>query len=140
MVSKLVVNRAFRTVVLLSLAILLVGVWMLTNARQPARAADSSIQTAFVCTPASVGVFTDIIPGRVHVRCSNSYNDNGATIYYWAFSASDSAAASRYQSLFSTALVTGTNVTVYFIPGDTSGATWGCGISDCRRIWGATAP
>ena len=54
-------------------------------------------------------------PGRVHVKCLETYfNDSGSIIYYWAYSASDSAAAGRYQSLFSTAQVTGSTVTVYF--------------------------
>ena len=140
MIKNIIVNRGYRLVILTTLAIILIGLWMLTNARQPVQAADSTIQSAFVCTPVQVGVFNNSGPGRVHVKCLETYNDSGSIIYYWAYSASDSAAAGRYQSLFSTAQVTGSTVTVYFTPGDTSGNAWGCGSTDCRRIVGATTP
>lgn len=123
----------------LILIILLVAtVAALALRRLPVRSAHAQVGAAssFVCTPADVGVFIQ----RVHVRCTVTVNVGGNLVAYWAYPASDSAGASRFLSLFETAKATGTNITIYYDPADLSGSTFGCGNSDCRRIWGATSP
>ena len=105
-----------------------------------AGASDAGVQSYTFCTPTEVGVFTSPAPGRVHVKCSAGVTDGSNTIYYWAYPANDAAAAARYQSLFSTAMATGKQLTIFYKSGDTSGSAWGCGSSDCRVIYGATMP
>jgi hypothetical protein len=90
-------------------------------------------------TPASyhVAVFTN----RVHVWCPSTTPVGGAPaltgIYWFAFPTSpDSAAASRFMSLVQTATIAGRTVWVELDPNDTSGTSFGCGSSDCRRIAG----
>ena len=93
----------------------------------------------FPCTIVRTGVFSAPAPGRVHVQCSNAINDNGASITFWAFKADDSATASRYLSIFNTALATGRTVGIFYNSGE-NGSAWGCDVSNCRPIVGATMP
>lgn len=88
------------------------------------------------CTVLDVGVFIQ----RVHVRCTTTVNIGGNIIAWWAYPTSDSAGASRFLSLFETAKATGSTLTLYYDPNDLTGSTFGCGTTDCRRIWGATSP
>jgi hypothetical protein len=98
-----------------------------TQAIEPSAPAD-----VHTCTPSHVGAFAD----RVHVRCSNP-GQPGPSIYYFAFCSSiDPALASRYLSVFTTAKVTGKNLSIYYDPADTSGTGCGCNAGDCRLIWG----
>ncbi len=84
----------------------------------------------FTCTPYRVAAFTN----RVHIWCSSPTPQG---ISYFAVSTSDSGAASRFLSIFTTAKVTGKNVMIYYWYTDTSGAAWGCGSGDCRVASGA---
>ena len=123
----------------LILIILLIATGVVLAARRlSARTAHAQVSAtaAFVCTPFDVGVFIQ----RVHVRCTVAANVGGNLVSWWAYPTSDSAGASRFLSLFETAKATGTNITIYYDPADLTGSTFGCGNSDCRRIWGATSP
>jgi hypothetical protein len=91
-------------------------------------AAPSAPNSYFICSPANAAVFSN----RVHIKCSNT---PGSGVYYFAAATNDSAGASRYLSLITTALVTGKQVEVWYDPaGD--GSAWGCGTGDCRPIQG----
>jgi hypothetical protein len=88
--------------------------------------------------PMNVGLFTN----RVHVYCATTTPIGGATaipsIHWFAVPTSpDSAAASRYMSLFQSASIAGKTLWVYLDPNDTSGTSIGCSASDCRQISGA---
>ncbi len=85
-----------------------------------------------------VAVFTN----RVHVWCQTTTPVGGAPalsgISWFAFPTSpDSAAASRFLSLFQSSAISGRYVWLEVDPNNTSGSTFGCGSSDCRRIFGA---
>ena len=98
-----------------------------------AQAAPTAPTTTFSCTP-------DIIVSanvRVVAHCNPGYDN---TIYWFAYPTSDSGNASRMLSLFESARATGSTVTFYFEPNDTSGTSYGCLASDCRAIWAATMP
>ncbi|MGE5123842.1 MAG: hypothetical protein ACM3H7_04945 [Acidobacteriaceae bacterium] len=84
-----------------------------------------------------VAVFTT----RVHIWCQSTTPVGGAPaltgISWFAFPTSpDSAGASRIFSILQSAKVTGGVVWVWVNPADTSGTSFGCGASDCRRIYG----
>ena len=85
----------------------------------------------FNCTPASVATFTN----RVHVRCSPAAP--GGISYFAACTTTDSASASRFLSVFTTAKVTAKNLGIYYTASDTSGTACGCASSDCRLLTGA---
>jgi hypothetical protein len=85
-----------------------------------------------------VAVFTN----RVHVWCQSTTAVGGAPalsgIYWFAFPTSnDSAAASRFLSLFQTSAISGRYVWLEVNPTDTSGSSFGCAAGDCRRVFGA---
>lgn len=92
----------------------------------------------YVCNPTNhIGLFT----GRVHIYCQSTTPIAGAPalsgIYWFAVpTAPDSAAASRFMSLLQTAVITSRPVWVQANPTDTSGSSFGCAASDCRRIYG----
>ena len=88
--------------------------------------------TEFPCTVYRTAVFSYPDPGRIHVQCSNT---PGSGVYWFAFKADDSAAASRMLSIFNTALATGKPLIVWYLNED--GSSWGCGYADCRPIQGA---
>ena len=81
------------------------------------------------CTPNSVATF----PDRVHVRCTPTI---GGGVIYFAVNASETAFASRFISMATAGIVSGRTLSVSFDPIDKSGATFGCGFSDCRRAKG----
>ncbi len=83
----------------------------------------------FTCEPTEVAVFQN----RIHVKCAQSYNDGGATIWYWAVSVSGVQWANRFLSTSTTALVSGRKLVIQFTAGDTSGTRFGCLAQDCRR-------
>jgi hypothetical protein len=85
----------------------------------------------FVCTLTHIGAFSN----RVHVRCNPAAPNNIS--YFAACNASDSATASRYLSIFTTAKAMGKNLAIYYTPSDTSGTACGCSSTDCRVLWGA---
>ncbi len=84
-------------------------------------------------TPDQVAVFGS----RVHVHCAST-NPTIAGIHWFAVPTSpDSASASRYMSIFQSALVANKRLFLFVDPNDTSGGSFGCGTGDCRRIVGA---
>lgn len=87
--------------------------------------------------PTHVGLFMN----RVHIYCTSTTPVSGAPaltgIYWFAFPTSpDSAEASRFMSIMQSSRITGIVVWVYLNPSDTSGSSFGCGSSNCRRIIG----
>jgi hypothetical protein len=87
--------------------------------------------------PTHVGLFTD----RVHIYCTTTTPISGAPalngILWFAFpTGPDSAEASRFMSIMQSSHITGETVWVEVDPNDTSGTTFGCGATNCRRIYG----
>lgn len=85
-----------------------------------------------------VAVFTN----RVHVWCQTTTPVAGAPalsgISWFAFpTGPDSAASSRFLSLFQSSAISGKYLWLEVNPTDTSGSSFGCGSSDCRRVYGA---
>jgi hypothetical protein len=85
-----------------------------------------------------VAVFTN----RVHVWCQTTTPVGSAPalsgIYWFAFPTSpDSAAASRFLSLFQSSAISGRYIWLEVDPTNTSGASFGCASADCRRVYGA---
>lgn len=91
-------------------------------------AAAPEAATWYRCTPANVASYTT----RIHVKCTVATGG----IQYFAYPTRDTANASRFLSLLSTAAVAGRQVDVLYDPADTSGAAYGCGVGDCRPILG----
>jgi len=88
--------------------------------------------------PNHVGLFTD----RVHIYCTSTTPIASAPalsgIFWFAFPTSpDSAGASRFFSLLQSTKITGGTLWVMVNPNDTSGSSFGCAASDCRKIYGA---
>ncbi len=83
----------------------------------------------FTCVPIDVSVY---VKSRVHVRCGPG---DGA-IQYFAISVSDQNEANRVLSLVSTAYAMQKRINILYEPTDLSGASFGCGIADCRIIMG----
>ncbi len=89
-------------------------------------------------TPATahVAVFSD----RVHIYCPSTTPVSGAPalsgIFWFAYpTAPDSAQASRFMSLLQASAISGRYVWLEVSPTDTSGASFGCGSSNCRRFF-----
>lgn len=86
----------------------------------------------------NIAVLTD----RVHIFCDSTSPVAGAPalssqIHWFAVPTSpDSMAASRFMSLLQTAVITGNPIWVQADPADMSGASFGCGASDCRKMYG----
>lgn len=109
-------------------------------AAPPALAAPDAIYWYQCNTPTTmhVGLFSN----RVHVYCTTTTPIAGAPaidgiFWFTVPTAPDSAAASRYLSLFQSATISGRYLWVELDPNDTSGTSFGCGSSNCRRIVGA---
>jgi hypothetical protein len=111
------------------LVLVLVALVLLPRAAAGSQA--SAAPDVFTCTPTGVAAYTN----RVHVRCSTAAPPGG--IYYFAVSTANSASASRFLSIFTTAMVTGKTVRIHYTPSDTSGTAFGCLASDCRTATGA---
>jgi hypothetical protein len=85
-----------------------------------------------------VGLFYN----RVHIFCQTTTPIAGApaldpAITWFTYPTSpDSAEASRFMSLLQTSVITARPVWMYLDPNDTSGGAFGCGASNCRRIYG----
>jgi len=121
--------KPFAAVVLILVAAALLP-RVVAESRASAQASSAALDT-YTCTPVGVAVFTN----RVHVRCSAPAPPGG--IYWFAVSTADSASASRFLSIFTTAMVTGKNVRIWYSPSDLSGGDFGCLTSDCRKATGA---
>jgi len=109
--------------------LVLVAAITLLMAIRPSQA--STPTDFFSCSPTGVAAFTE----RVHVRCSPA--DPNGIAYFAVCTANDSANASRFLSIFTTAKVTGKNVGIYYTLSDPNGTSCGCSTADCRAIWGA---
>lgn len=79
------------------------------------------------CDPIAVATFEN----RVHVRCAASV---GGGISYFARPITDGAETQRYLSTLLAAQVAGRTLSILTDLADTSGATFGCQASDCRRL------
>lgn len=114
-------------------ALLLAMAIGITQAQGPEPQGDTASALApaawYTCTPAQVGAFKN----GIHVKCTAAASGG---IWYFAYPTSDTANASRFLSLLSTALVAGKQVTIQYDPADTSGAAYGCLVSDCRAFSG----
>jgi len=121
--------KPFAAVVLVLVALALLPRFT-AESRVSAQASSAALDT-FTCTPVGVATFTN----RVHVRCSTAAPPGG--IYWFAVSTANSASASRFLSIFTTAMVTGKNLRIWYTPSDTSGSAFGCLVSDCRTATGA---
>ena len=93
----------------------------------------------YLCNaPTHIGLFTN----RVHVFCTSTTPISGApplnaAIFWFAVPTSlDSAAASRFMSLWQTSVLSAKPIWLELDPNDTSGTTFGCGTADCRRVIG----
>jgi hypothetical protein len=92
----------------------------------------------YVCNgPNHVGLFTN----RVHIYCASTtplQNAPALTGISWFAvpTAPDSAMASRFMSLLQTSVIAAKPIWLQVDPNDTSGTSFGCGASDCRRIYG----
>lgn len=91
--------------------------------------------------PAAAEVFIDChiqvvgtFETRVHILCDQPFPST--TIQYFATPASNREMASRMEAIGLVAQVTGASVFVYFNLADTSGSSFGCQASDCRKITG----
>lgn len=131
MLKKLASNRYARIGVVAFLAVVAIAIvsFLRLPVQPVAAASDLAPNAVFTCAVTESGVFYN----RVHVRCSNT---PGGGIYWFAVSNSDSGLASRYLSLFTTAVATGKSINIFYDPA-ASGAAWGCNLSDCRPISGA---
>lgn len=92
-------------------------------------AADAQAAT-FRCTLKDVVVYST----RVHCQCKTTTPDGTASIRYFAVSTADAKLADRLITIGTTALVSGRQFIAGFTAGDTSGASFGCGPSDCRKL------
>ena len=82
------------------------------------------------CSPTEVVVY----PKHLHVVCSTHQTDAGSTIMYWAVPSADAQLANRFLAITSTALVSGRTLVLRYLPGDTSGQSFGCLAHDCRQV------
>ncbi len=87
----------------------------------------------------SASAHVAVFKNRIHINCPATTSINGGpdltNIYWFAFPSSpDSALASRYLSIFETAVISGKNLWLQLDPNDTSGSSYGCSSSDCRQI------
>ena len=121
-----------RTVLACALLVaLLVAVALAAGVRlrpSVAVAAEPDAAIWYRCTPANVTAYTS----RIHVKCTVA----NAGIQYFAYPARDTANASRFLSLLTSAAVAGKQVDILYDPADTSGAAFGCAAGDCRTISG----
>ncbi len=86
----------------------------------------NTVKWYMTCNPENVATYTS----RVHIKCTVA--DNG--IQYFAAPTSNSKHAARVLSLLLTAQAAGKQVSVLYDTADTSGAAYGCELSDCRPI------
>jgi hypothetical protein len=101
---------------------------------EPAAPAAPSAVGWYQCvTPNQVAVFLN----RVHVHCTSVSPTIAGVTWFAVPTAPDSAAASRFMSLFQSAVLTNQPLLLFVDPNDTSGTSFGCGSGDCRRLQGA---
>ena len=81
------------------------------------------------CKPSAVASFDT----RFHIRCAVSV---GAIAYFAIPAGANSDFYRASLAVANSALVTGKTIKVLYEPGDTSGAAFGCGASDCRKFTG----
>ncbi len=93
----------------------------------------------YQCNPTNhIGLFTN----RIHIFCQTTTPISGAPVlsasivWFAVPTAPDSAQASRYMSLLQTAFITAKPIWLQVDPADTSGTSFGCASTDCRRFYG----
>jgi hypothetical protein len=109
------------------LALIVAAVVATVGAAASARAA-----TAFICTPAGVGVFAS---KAVSLRCTTGAPP-GNSIFYFAFSLKKKEAPLMLQ-LFMAAKAEGKLLAIFYEPDDLSGQKIGCSPSECRLLLAA---
>lgn len=119
---------AVATVVIAAAAISGIGVGLVRSGSASAAPAAARVSKDISCVPVQVVVFTTA--PRMHVRCAAAVGG----IVYFAQSTSNSALAARVLSLLTTAQVAGRTLVIRYDPADTSGASIGCLVGDCRLI------
>jgi hypothetical protein len=125
------VNRRFAMRSAAVLSVLAVAVLLVTSSAPTQASAPTAPADVFTCTPTGVAAFTN----RVHVRCNPAAP--GGISYFAVCTSPDSASASRFLSIFTTAKVTAKGLDIYYTPSNTSGTACGCASGDCRVISGA---
>jgi len=94
----------------------------------PAPAQSLAPQAYFTCTPIGSAAFSN----RIHVQCSTAALTG---VYWFAAPNSDSATASRYLSIITSAMIAGRNITIWYEP-TANGTAWNCPPSNCLPILG----
>jgi len=100
--------------------------------------ASPALADEFVCTPVAISMYNQGSPGRIHVECSTSVAIGTNNIRFFAvptIASADQNYASRVLSTYTTALISSRKLTISYTASDTSGASWGCGATDCRSAW-----
>jgi hypothetical protein len=141
---------AFNLRLLVEVALILCVLILLISSSIPTQAApaavvsrSASLQAANFWYTCSSVVDVEVFTNRVAVHCSLALPPPGsptlpAGVLWFAVSSFDNTAASRFLSLFQTALLSGKTLNLYLDPNDTSGAAWGCLAAECRTLNGAT--
>ena len=83
--------------------------------------------TFYTCTSTEVATY----PERIHVRCSVAASGG---IVFFAVPTANSAHAARMLTVLMMAHLTAKPIIIEYDPADTSGTSFGCGASDCRRF------
>jgi len=78
------------------------------------------------CKPTDVATYAE----RIHVRCDTK----AGNIAFFALPTANSAHAGRVLSVLLVALVESRSIRIEYDPNDTSGTSFGCLASDCRRL------
>ena len=128
-------KRYTRYIKFFMIVIPIVTILLLLAANAPTQASSPTAPASvFTCTPNAVGVYAN----RIHVHCTTGAAPSASIFYFAVCNATDSALASRYLSVFTTAKVTGKNLTIFYASADTtSGPACSCLSSDCRLTLGA---
>lgn len=136
------IQTAVEVILLMGVLSLLISTSSPTQAATPAAlkpAGPGAANAQYACSGVlDVEVFTN----RVLVHCSAALPAPGSPVInginWFGVPTTDSASASRFLGVFQTALLSGKTLVLYLDPADTSGAAWGCDVSDCRTLGGAT--
>lgn len=115
-----------RKVIIISAALALSLLWIHQFTSKPSASAQSSPES-ILCVPVQVATFVD----RIHVQCEEGI---GNIIFFAAQTGNQ--LADQYLTLILTAFNSEKRLFVYFDLSDTSGAAYGCQVSDCRAILG----
>jgi hypothetical protein len=91
----------------------------------------AAVQAAtFNCTLKDVVVFGN----RIHCQCTTTTPDGSSNIRYFAVSTADAKLADRVMTVCMTILASGRRFIAGYTSGDTSGSSFGCSASNCRKL------